>query len=253
MLLGMRELFRHTLRDEAARLDITLSSEQLDTLCAHYALLQKWNPRIRLVGTTEPTRAARELFADSLVAARFAERVAATPHSKHLPRVLDIGSGAGLPGMIIKILQPQWSITIIELQAKRVSFLKMLTHELRVENAVVFHGRAEALAHEEGLREQFDVAFCRAVASPATACELAIPFVRVDGWFIGQMGEFRREGDVAGLRRAAAMLGSTIDVSMSYNLPGTVSPRSLIAFRKILPTSSSYPRSMRKMRKAPLF
>jgi 16S rRNA (guanine527-N7)-methyltransferase len=252
MLLDTIGLFRHTLQNEAARLDIGLSSEQLDALCAHYALLQKWNRRVRLVGTTEPTRAARELFADSLVAVRFAERVAATPHGKRPPRVLDIGSGAGLPGMIIKIIQLQWPLTAIESSAKKVSFLRRLAQELRVRNTEVLYGRAEALAHEEGLREQFDIVFCRAVAAPGTACELAIPFVKIGGCFIGQIGELHEEKDVAGLRKAALTLGASLDQSMAYKLSDTVSTRALIAFKKVSPTPAPYPRSMRKMLKTPL-
>jgi len=141
--------FRSALIEETERLDAELSGGELDTLCLHYELLRKWNPRVRLVGTIEPARAAVELFADSVLACRFAGGLAGAHASA---RVIDIGSGAGFPGVVAKILRPLWPLTLVENNAKKVSFLKTLGHELALADAIVLRERAERLAHMQGGR-----------------------------------------------------------------------------------------------------
>ena len=159
------QIFRTALSEESRSLGVELPAEAMDAMCLHYRLLCKWNPRVRLVGTIEPRRAAIELFADSLAALRFAEGLAIpAAGGGNAFRIIDIGSGAGFPGVPIKILRPRCGLTIVDSSAKKTSFLKALVRELHLPDASVVRGRAEDLAHDPDLRERFDLAFCRAGA-----------------------------------------------------------------------------------------
>lgn len=248
------QIFRTALSEESRRLGVELPAEPMDAMCLHYRLLCKWNPRIRLVGTIEPRRAAIELFADSLAALRFAEGLAIRAGEKTL-RMIDIGSGAGFPGVPIKILRPRCELTMVDSGAKRISFLKTLVRELHLPEIRIVRGRAEDLAHDPDLRERFDLAFCRAVAAVPVACELAVPFLKVGGSFIAQASS---RADSAGteaaktVRKAAGALGATIGLSTSYKLPGATGERSLIQIKKLKPTPEQFPREHRTTMKNPL-
>jgi 16S rRNA (guanine527-N7)-methyltransferase len=249
-----RHIFRATLSEEARRLGITLADEHLDALTAHFELVAKWNERVRLVGTTDPARAAIELFADSLVVDQFIGNLdIGTPDrdiGENEPRrMIDIGPGAGLPGIPIKIRRAGWILAAIESNAKKTSFLKAALRELRLEGATVVRGRAEELAHREDFREQFDIAFCRAIASPAFACELAVPFLKTSGRFVAQTSEAR---GLETIRHAAHALNATICKTMTYTLTGVSIGRLLVGVKKLGPTASLYPRDPKIARKRPL-
>ena len=226
----------------------------MDALCLHYRLLCKWNPRVRLVGTVEPRRAAIELFADSLAVLRFVEGLAIRAGEKTL-RMIDIGSGAGFPGIPIKILRPRCELTIVESSAKRASFLKTLVRELHLPEILVVQRRAEDLAHDPDLRERFDLAFCRAVATVPVACELAVPFLKVGGSFIAQASSRAYSAgteSAESVRTTAGALGATIERAMSYGLSGATGERSLIQIKKLEPTPEQFPRERRTTLKKPL-
>lgn len=242
------ETFRQVLSAETRRLDIELTDSRLNALSVHYELLVKWNPRVRVVATTDPARCATELFADSLVAARFAEDIASeTADAAAAIRVLDIGAGAGLPGVVLKLLLPRWELTCIESNAKKIAFIKSLARELRLDGVSIVRGRAERLAHGETYREQFDFAFCRAVAPPAVACELAVSFLKFGGSFIAQTGE-----GAEGIQNVAELLGAKLVKTMGYKLEGVSSRRVLARIKKLGPTPPDYPRSAKAARKKPL-
>ena len=250
------EIFRTALSEESRRLGVEFSAEAMDAMCLHYRLLCKWNPRIRLVGTIEPRRAAIELFADSLAALRFVEDLdIRAGGGENALQMIDIGSGAGFPGIPIKILRPRCELTIVDSSAKRTSFLKALVREPGLPDASVIRGRAEGLAHDPSLRERFDLAFCRAVAAVPVACELAVPFLKVGGSFIAQASS---RADSAGteaaktIRKAAEALGATIGLSTSYKLSGGAGERSLIQIKKLEPTPEQFPRERPTMMKKPL-
>lgn len=253
------ETFRRTLAEEATRLGIEISAEELDAFRLHYELLRKWNERVRLVGTAEPERAAIELFADSLAACRFAGALGpgrTGDATRSALNVIDIGSGAGLPGVSINTLRPDWSLTFVEANAKKISFLKSLSRELGLTAARIAHGRAEALAREPAYRESFDLAFCRAVAVPPVACELAVPFLKIGGSFILQTsahaGDAEQQKALEKIRRAAEALGSTLGRTTSYSLSDTKGQRMLIEITKKSETPQQFPRDSKTIKKKPL-
>ncbi len=242
------EMFRQVLSAQARRLDMELTEDQVDALSAHYELLVKWNARVRLVATTDPARCATELFGDSLVVAQFVEDIAAeTAGTTPLIHMLDIGAGTGLPGVALKTLLPRWELTCIESNAKKVSFIKSLARELRLDGVRIIRGRAEELAHGDEFRGQFDVAFCRAVAAPAVACELAVPFLKVGGSFIAQTGEGAED-----VQKASELLGATLVKRKSYRLEGVSSCRVVARVKKFRPTPPEYPREVKRTKRKPL-
>jgi 16S rRNA (guanine527-N7)-methyltransferase len=247
------EIFRRALAEEAASLRIDVPAEKLGALCDYYELLCKWNRRIRLVGTIEPKRAAVELFADSLVACEFArsfDSAEAAATTQRVFSVIDIGSGAGLPGTVAKIMASDWNMTLVESDAKKVVFLNQLSRELGLSDIQIERGRAEQLAREPAYRQKFDLAFCRAVAAPATACELAVPFLKIDGSLIIQTTV--REEAAEDIRDVADVLGASIDHTMTYVLSATSGERMLIQIRKITETPEKFPRDFRSIKKKPL-
>lgn len=253
------EIFRKALAEEAASLRIDVPTEKLDALCAYYELLCKWNRRIRLVGTVEPERAAVELFADSLIACEFARSLDSAEAAAAAQRafsVIDIGSGAGLPGIPAKIMVPDWHMMLVESDAKRISFLNHLSRELGLSNVQIERGRAEKLARKPAYREEFDLAFCRAVAAPAVACELAIPFLEKNGSLILQTTVREKqtglEEAVEKARKPAGTLGATTDQTMTYALSSTSEERLLIRIKKIAETPGEFPRDFRSIKKKPL-
>ncbi len=250
-----RDIFRRTLADEAERFAAPLSREPLDAFCLHYDLLRKWNARARLTGSIEPMRAARELFADCLVADRFIESLDPQPGGEEL-RLVDIGSGAGLPGIPLKFLRPEAQLTLIESNTKKVAFLKTLVNELALSGTDIVRGRAEELAQSPHFRERFDLAFCRAVSAAPAACEFAIPFLRIGGSFVVQAAVPREnppwQNTLATISAAAAVLNAKIYATMSYDLTGVPVTRLLVEVRKIGSTPARFPRDSKKILKKPI-
>ena len=249
-----RETFRRILEEEAKSRGIEVSTATLGALCVHYELLRKWNARIRLVGTVDPARAAIELFADSLIACEFAQklgRAAGPDATDNTLEALDIGSGAGLPGAPVKAMAPEWNLTLIEVDTKRVAFLKELVRELGWNDVRVERGRAEDLAHTPEFRESFDLVFCRAVAAPRIALELAIPFLKIGGSFILQTTEkiYAEEDEAVG--QAALALGASAALRAGYKFSPGGEKRLLVQIKKISETAAEFPRNFQTIKKKP--
>jgi 16S rRNA (guanine527-N7)-methyltransferase len=245
-------IFRRSLAAEAQRLHLPLSKELLDRLSEYYRLLASWNSRIRLVGSVDPKRAASELFGDSLLVADFASRFL-PPGSKKA--VLDIGSGAGFPGAVAGLAHPEWSLTLVEADAKKLGFLKTLCRTVGPAEARLLGARAEELAHEDDFRSRFDLVFCKAVASPRAALELSVPFLRVGGSFLLQISvrEAQKDAQAGGmLEKASGAIGGSIGDKRTYGVSFPGSARLLVRVEKLKETPPQYPRRTQAMRRRPL-
>lgn len=245
-------IFRRSLESEVDRLQLSASDKLLDRLVRYYRLLRDWNRRIRLVGSTDPKRAASELFADSLLAADFASRFLP---AERKAAMLDIGSGAGFPGVVAGLAYPEWSLTMVESDAKKAGFLKTLCRTVGFAGASVLEGRAEELAHTSGFRSRFELVFCRAVAPPRVAVELSVPFLWTGGSFVLQTSAGESQADVEEgglLEKAIALMGASIEKTVSYNLSFPTSARLLLRVKKLEETPRQYPRRMKTMRRHPL-
>jgi 16S rRNA (guanine527-N7)-methyltransferase len=233
-------IFLQSLKEEAERLGLQILERALPQLAAYYELLARWNRRIRLVGSAEPRRAAVDLFADSLIAGAFcgasrahgaAPRAGVVETEEVAPRMIDIGSGAGFPGFVLKIQNPERELTAVEPDAKKHAFLKTLQRELGLEEVRIERARAEELARNPRFAQTFDLAFCRAVAPPLAAIRLAVPFLRSGGSFILQVGALP-EKEVSKIAKAAEEMGATLCESRTYTLSFPSGTRLLLQVKK---------------------
>lgn len=226
----------------AQGLDLTLSqAKQLDR---YGDLLLDWNQRMNLTAITQPEEVAVKHFLDSALLLQ---------HCGQLPErlsMIDVGTGAGFPGLVLAVLKPEWEITLLDSLQKRVSFLETVCQELSLFNVRCIHSRAEDGGQNAALREQFEVATARAVANLPLLCEYCLPFVKVNGWFLPMKGTNpSEEGQRA--EKAISLLGGKLEGVEEYTL-SEGSHRSLFRIRKVRQTPKQYPRNPGKIKKFPL-
>ena len=206
----------------------------------YYRLLTETNKVMNLTAITEEDEVARLHFLDcaALLAAPEPPRGA----------VVDVGSGAGFPGLPLKILRPDLDLTLLDSQKKRVGFLADTCAALGFDGVECLHARAE---ESTKLRERFDCALSRAVARLNLLCELCLPLVRVGGVFLAMKGPEPQE-EIDEAARAVSVLGGQLGKTFWYDIPGTDVRHSIVTVRKIAPTPEKYPRRFAKMQKQPL-
>ena len=222
------------LADTAAAWGLPLDPNQLRQFARYTDELLAWNAHINLTAITDRQAIYVRHFLDSLALARFWGPPPAT--------LVDIGTGAGFPGVPLKILHPPLAVTLIESVGKKAAFLKHLIAILGLEQVRVVTGRAETFGHDPGERERYDLATARAVADLRVLAEYALPLLRVGGRLLAPKGA-GAEREIEGARRAVALLGGTIEQVVPIELPG-VEPRSLVVARKVAPTDPRYPRAV---------
>lgn len=218
------------------RAGILLDDAQLARFDRYRQSLIDWNSRTNLTAVTDPHEIDRRLFLDALLALPTLDRVL-LPSRNGRRRLVDIGSGAGFPGLVIKIARPELDVTLIEATGKKVRFLSHLIDALDLEGIVAQHARAEDLGHLPHHRGAYDLATARAVASLPALIELSVPLLRVGGYGLFPKGLDLADELAAG-GRAATQLGARIRASDL--LPG--SETRLIAIEKTEATPSGYPR-----------
>jgi 16S rRNA (guanine527-N7)-methyltransferase len=220
------------LAETAAEWGIALSPAQLEQFATYAAELQHWNERANLTAITDPTAITTRHFLDSL---RCALSWGTQPHT-----VVDIGAGAGFPGLPLKLAYPALRLTLVESVGKKTAFLDHLVCLLNLEGVTIVRGRAEHVAHEPAHREQYDLVVARAVAALRVLAEYCLPFARVGGGFLAPKGAaVQEEADAAA--GALATLGGHLSRVERVVLPGE-EPRSLVVVEKRAPTPAAYPR-----------
>jgi len=224
---------------ELKKIGIDVTDSQLMQLDKYYRLLTLWNEKINLTRITEENDVYLKHFYDSLTLYRVIDL------NSDLS-LCDVGTGAGFPGLVLKIVFPTLRITLVDALLKRVNFLKLVIDELGLKDIEVYHDRAESFARVN--REKFDIVTSRAVANLRVLSELSIPMVRVNGYFVAMKGLCDDEIDEASdiLKR----LGSSVEVVDNFTLPVENSQRSLIKVRKSVKTEHKYPRNFDKIKKA---
>ncbi|MGI6121740.1 MAG: 16S rRNA (guanine(527)-N(7))-methyltransferase RsmG [Saccharofermentanales bacterium] len=163
--------------------------------------------------------------------------------------LIDVGSGAGFPGLALKIVRSDLDVTLLDSVRKKTDFLESAFELLDIDHACAIHGRAEELGRDHLYRDQFDVAVARAVTALPTLLELSLPLVRPGGLFIAMKG---RDDETAESKRALKELKARIEKVVRYELPDTDHARSLVIIKKLFPTPSRYPRRMATIKKNPL-
>ena len=214
-------------------------------LCRYAELLLEQNKVMNLTAITQPEQVARLHFLDSAaILAWPAGGGAGWLSGKSL---IDVGTGAGFPGVVLKILEPSLSLTLVDSLGKRIEFLRETCGALGLENTRCVHARAE----EFGEREQFDWAVSRAVAPLPMLCELSLPLVRVGGRFLAMKSSHSQE-ELDGAGRAISILGGRVDWVKDYPIPGAEIQHRLICIEKTTPTPRKYPRRFSQLKKQPL-
>lgn len=231
-----------TLAEHAREFGIELAPAQLDAFEVYYRDLVAWNSRFNLTTITERDEVIVKHFLDSLSVAPVLP-----PNTASL---IDIGSGAGFPGLPLKIALPSLRVTLIDSTGKKIEFLKHMIAALNLRDATALHARAEELAHQSAHREKYDVAVARAIADLPTLLEYALPFVRVGGVFVAQKGVDVDE-QVRRAARAIEELGGQLRKVAPVRLPG-LEPRHLIVVEKIATTPGKYPRAAGAPKKKPI-
>lgn len=218
----------------ARRLGFDLSPEQLNKFEIYYNELILWNRKINLTAITDYKEVQLKHFLDSL-------SVILSGKDLENAGVIDIGSGAGLPGLPLKILYPDLKLTLLEATSKKVSFLKHLVNELSLQDVSIINSRAEEAAHNSLYRGKFDIALSRAVAKMATLAELALPFCKTGGFFVAQKkGDVEEEIEQAS--HAINLMGGRLVDIKSIPLDILSDDRYLVIIEKVKHTPLKYPR-----------
>ena len=217
---------------------------QQEQLTLYYEMLVEKNKVMNLTAITEFEDVLEKHFLDSIAAARYVDLTGELS-------VIDLGTGAGFPGIPLKIMFPNLKITLADSLNKRILFLNEVIDALKLENVTAVHGRAEDLAVDENYRGQYDYCVSRAVANLSTLSEYCLPFVKVGGTFISyKSGEIDEELSTA--KKATFLLGGQLKVVIPFQLDGTDLSRSFVMIEKVKKTPKAYPRKSGMPSKKPL-
>ena len=233
---------REVLQSGAAQFSLEISGEQAAKFDTYSRFLVEYNDKVNLTRITDPIEIAEKHFVDSIAPLSMAE----LPQGAAL---IDVGTGAGFPGVPMKLVRPDLRLTLLDSLRKRLDFLAQLSDLLGQENALV-HARAEIGGVDPALRERFDAAVSRAVARLSVLCEYCLPFVRVGGVFLALKGPELAD-ELAGAANAIRILGGGAPEVHEYCLP-TGDRRTLVVIPKIRPTPKKYPRQRVKLTEKPL-
>lgn len=223
-----------------AALGITADARAAERFEIYHRQLCETNKVMNLTGITEKAEVARLHFLDSAALLCCADISG--------KRVVDVGTGAGFPGLPLKILRPDADVTLLDSLQKRIGFLADTCEKLELQDVVCLQERAEEAVE---LREKFDYAVSRAVARLNTLCELCLPFVRVGGAFLAMKGPEPQE-EMAQAQKAVGLLGGAFSDTFYYEIPDTDVRHSVVIVRKVAATPAKYPRRFAKIQKSPL-
>ena len=240
------EEFTRLLDAGCGELGIVLTEKQKEQFFKYFQLLTEWNQVMNLTAITEMPEVVTKHFVDSLLVVNVFDGIRTEAYS-----CIDVGTGAGFPGIPLKIAFPQLQITLLDSLNKRVGFLNTVIQELGLTGITAVHGRAEDFGRNKEYREQFDLCVSRAVANLSTLSEYCLPFVKAGGEFLtyksGKVEEEAREAE-----SAVKKLGGSMRETKTLVLPGTDVDRTFVPIDKINMTPKKYPRKAGMPGKEPL-
>lgn len=226
--------------EELSKIGIEINETQLNQLEMYYELLVEYNKVMNLTGITEKEEVYLKHFYDSLTL------VKAIDLNKY-ETLCDIGTGAGFPGLVLKIVYPKLKITLIDSLQKRINFLNIVIEKLNLKDIETIHSRIEEYGCNN--REKYDIVTARAVASTNVLLEYSIPIVKLGGYFIPMKAKIDNEPS---FENAQKKLGCTMEKKIEFLLPYENSSRTLIKFKKDIITNKKYPRKFSEIKKFPL-
>lgn len=232
------------LTEKVKELSIVLNDKQIQQFEQYYNILVEWNKVMNLTAITEYEEVVEKHFLDSLT-------IVNAIHVEKIETLIDVGTGAGFPGIPLKIAFPHLKVTLLDSLNKRIKFLNEVINLLELNDIKAIHGRAEDYAKQAEYREQYDICVSRAVANLATLSEYCLPYVKVDGLFVPyKSGEIDEE--LKSSEKAVSILGGKVEEVVKFQLPGTDIGRSFVKIHKIKETKKKYPRKAGMPTKEPL-
>ncbi len=232
------------LRDCCKQMGVSLGEEQTQQFMTYLSLLLEWNEKMNLTAITEPRKVVLKHFVDCLSLVPWVEW-------KRGMRVIDVGTGAGFPGIPVKLVRPEIELTLLDSLQKRIGFLREVGAELGLEGVEYVHSRAEDGGQNPLYREKFDLCVSRAVANLSVLAEYCLPFVKVGGRLAALKGP-DAAAEAAGAAGALAKLGGRLVEIRDIVIPHTDLSHKLVFIEKIAPTPKKYPRNAGKIKKEPL-
>lgn len=231
------------------KINIEISDDQINCFEKYFELLIEKNKVMNLTAITDKEDVIVKHFIDSIALIPYLTDKGININNKL--KIIDIGTGAGFPGLPLKIMMPDVKFTLLDSLNKRVSFLNEVIDELKLKDIEALHGRAEDYASDNKYREKYDICVSRAVANLSTLSEYCIPFVKEDGFFISyKAGE--SEEEINNSKNAIKILGGKINKVEEFVLPGTDASRVFVFIRKQELTDKKYPRKAGVPAKKPL-
>ena len=232
------------LLESAQALGIALSEAQTDQFMQYLSLLLEWNEKMNLTAITDPVEVVQKHFIDC---------ISVLPHLdlQGGETMIDVGTGAGFPGVPLKIASPALQVTLLDALQKRLTFLDTLTQSLDLYDVTLVHSRAEDGGQNPDLREQFDLCVSRAVANLAVLLEYCLPFVKVGGKLTALKGPDAAQ-EIEQAQNALQILGGKVTAVIPITIPQTDLQHQLVLVEKIAPTPQRYPRKAGKISKKPL-
>lgn len=218
-----------------------VTEKQLGQLSRYSQLLVEWNEKMNLTAVTDPEGIAVKHFLDSILPLYHID-------FSGVKTIADIGTGAGFPGIPIKIMGPDFKLTLIDSLNKRINFLNAVCEEIGVKDTECIHGRAEELGKNTDFREKFDAVVSRAVANMTVLCEYCLPFVAVGGMFVALKAE-NADDELDAAKPMIGTLGGRVEKVISAPLPMSDITRKLIIIRKVVATPTKFPRRADKIKK----
>lgn len=240
--------------NDLKELHIELSDNQVDQFITYYELLTEWNSFMNLTAITDFDEVCKKHFIDSISLIKAKEDIfynLGKALEKDAITIIDVGTGAGFPGIPLKIVFPNLEVILLDSLNKRVKFLNEVISKLQLKGITAVHGRAEDFARKEDYRNNFDLALSRAVANMSTLSEYCIPFVKTEGLFIPYKSEKITE-ELANANKALSILGGVITKQIEYTLPESNYYRNLVIIQKKKDTPKKYPRKAGLPAKEPL-
>jgi 16S rRNA (guanine527-N7)-methyltransferase len=243
------QVIKDLVRAYSEKEGIGLNEDQLEQLSVYAQMLVKTNEVMNLTNITDDEGIAVRHFIDSLTLVPYI-RAEQKKEGREDLTIIDVGTGAGFPGVVLKIAMPSLRLTLLDSLNKRLNFLNEVSTALGLSDVKTVHGRAEDAGRDMKLREKFDISCARAVANLPVLCEYCLPFVKQGGAFLAMKGNVDEEEQASS--KAISVLGGRKEKTDKFLLPGTDMNRSIVVVRKIRPTPASYPRQAGKPSKNPL-
>lgn len=232
------------LKNSLERLELTVSEKQIQQFMGYYNILIEWNKVMNLTTIIDFSDVIDKHFIDSLEIIKVLDL-------KNCSKCIDVGTGAGFPGIPIKIMYPELDIILLDSLNKRIKFLNEVIQALDLSSISAVHGRAEEYGKKDDFREMFDIVVSRAVANLASLSEYCIPFAKKDGYFISyKSGNVLNEIELS--KNAIMTLGGKLEKLEKFKLPNTDIERTFVVIKKTKETPKKYPRGSGKPLKEPI-